>query len=87
MTRWKTSRQGFEARHCTGVGSEKDNICGNAVNNGGNVVLQSEENRSKRKRRSGHKKKKRAATGENYNSIADSLETITSLSSLNESKS
>ena len=80
-------KQGFKARHCTGVGSEKDVTCGNVVNDGGNVVL-SEEKKIERKRRGGgHKKKKGAATGENNNSSADSLETITSLSSLNKGKS
>ena len=70
----------FQARRCTGVGSERDVTCGN-------VVLQSEEKKTKRKRRGGHKKKRGAGTGGNNNSSADSLEIVPSLSSLNESKS
>ena len=32
------NKQGFVARHCTGVGSEKDVTCGNAVDDGKNTV-------------------------------------------------
>ena len=82
------NKQGFAGRHCTGVGSEKDVTCGNAVGDSGNV-LQSEEKKSKRKRRGGgHKKKTGAAIGGNIDnsSSTDSLEIITSLSSLKAGK-
>ena len=63
------NQQDFQARRCTGVGSEKDVTCGK-------VVLQ-EEKKSKRKRRGGHKKKK--GTGGNNSSSTDVLEIVTSL--------
>ena len=65
------NNQDFEARRCTGVGSEKDVTSGN-------VVLQ-EEKKSKRKRRGGHKKQKGACTGKNNNSSTNLLEIISSL--------
>ena len=52
----------------------------NAVDDGKNAVLQSEEKKNKRKRRGGRNKKKKGAA-------TDSLETVTSLSSLNKGKS